>query len=190
MSAPPGGVPAHAPPPRSRRHASRRSARQKCHNQNSRATRRPPPKKRKGRQKRRPSSQGGVCGERVKQTGVPPACMGSKGESRRGHKHPDNAHQRSKLRITAKWVTAQCLANTRFFRFLRRLAQPSNYNLLPYVQFVPTFCNDWILSPDAPSAPMLCRRDISAVIRSRTLATSTDTETLAAPEVSALKSPR
>ena len=148
------------------------------------------PKKRKGRQKRRPSSQGGVCGERVKQTGVPPACMGSKGEPRRGHKHPDNAHQRSKLRITAKWATAQCLANTRFFRFLRRLAQPSNYNLLPYVQFTLTFCNDWTLSSDAPSAPMLCRRDISAVIRSRTLATSTETATFVAPEVSALKSPR
>ena len=41
----PGGVPAHAPPPRSRRRASRRSARQKCHGQNSRATLRPPPKK-------------------------------------------------------------------------------------------------------------------------------------------------
>ena len=87
LSAPPGGVPAHAPPPRSRRHASRRSARQKCHNQNSRATRRPPPKKRKGRQKRRPSSQGGVCGERVKQAGVPPAFMGSKG-SRAGGTNP------------------------------------------------------------------------------------------------------
>lgn len=148
------------------------------------------PQKRKGRQKRRPSSQGGVCGERVKRTGVPPACMGSKGEPRRGHKHPDNTHQRSKLRITAKWATAQCLANTRFFRFLRRLAQPSNYNLLPYVQFVLTFCNDWTLSSDAPSAPMLCRRDISAVIRSRTLATSTETATFVAPEVSALKSPR
>lgn len=115
---------------------------------------------------------------------------GKQGEPRWGHKPPDNAHQRSKLRITAKWATAQCLANTRFFRFLRRLAQPSNYKLLPYVQFVLTFCNDCTLSSDAPSAPMLCRRDISAVIRSRTLATSTETATFVAPEVSALKSPR
>ena len=132
LSAPPGGVPAHAPPPRSRRHASRRSARQKCHNQNSRATRRPPPKKRKGRQKRRPSSQGGVCGERVKQTGVPPACMGSKGESRRAQM-PDNAHLRSKIRITAIMGTAQCLATTHFFDFLRRLVQPSNWDLSTFV---------------------------------------------------------
>ena len=136
-------------------------------------------------------SQGGSV-ERV--CVVRPVClrpfMGHKGEPRRGHKHPDNAHQRSKLRITAKWATAQCLANTRFFRFLRRLAQPSNYNLLPYVQFVLTFCNDWTLSSDAPSAPKLCRRAISAVIRSLTLATSTETATFVAPEVSLLKSPR
>ena len=189
MSAPPGAY-----PPMRRRRAADAVPADAVHARNATAKTAEQlsvlPQKRKGRQKRRPSSQGGVCGERVKQAGVPPAFMGSKGESRRRHKHPDNAHQRSKLRITAKWATAQCLANTRFFRFLRRLAQPSNYNVLTYVQFVLTFCNDWTLSSDAPSAPMLCRRDISAVIRSRTLATSTETATFVAPEVSALKSPR
>ncbi len=189
MSAPPGGVPAHAPPPRSGRRASRRSARQKCHDQNSRATLRPPPKKKGPPETTALVTRRSVWGESEADR-CASGLHGKQGEPRWGHNPPDNAHQRSKLRITAKLATAQCLANTRFFHFLRRLAQPSNYKLLPYVQFVLTFCNDCTLSSDAPSAPMLCRRDISAVIRSRTLATSTETATFVAPEVSALKSPR
>ena len=190
MSASPGGAyPPHVPPPRSGHYASRRRARQKRHAPNSLTTRRPPSKKKGPPEMTALVTRRSVWGECGR-----PVCLrplwGSKGELRWATQHPDNAHLRSKTRITAKWATAQCLANTRFFRFLRRLAQPSNYNLLPYVQFVLTFCNDWTLSSDAPSAPMLCRRDISAVIRSRTLATSTETATFVAPEVSALKSPR
>ena len=67
---------------------------------------------------------------------VRPVClrpfMGHKGEPCLAQM-PDNAHLRSKIRITAIMGTAQCLATTHFFDFLRRLVQPSNWDLSTFV---------------------------------------------------------